>query len=887
MPVHETIQLDDSASCSVVVLGQEPRFISAIEDVFHGVERCRVEIIESEEALLNSLTAVHPDVLFLCEGPQLLDLYGLIFRIRQTNSAATLIVLLSSTAARPTNDYLRAGADDCVLEGDMFASHLHLSIKQGLNQLVQRKPFLRPFLSNIRAVSSDPVPIKTLQTGHVLLHYRILADLGQGGMGEVYKAEDLKLERNVAIKVLAKKITKNEDARRRLISEARAASALNHPNIVTIYSIEEWEGVFFICMEYVEGESLGSMLRKGPLPLEQVLKVGLHVSEALAAAHAIGVVHRDIKPGNIMITQRGQVKLLDFGLAKRMDSVEKILPASSSSPWQSPSDLTEDGQVMGTVSYMSPEQSRGESLDGRTDIFSLGCVLYEAATGVLPFDGATTWEVMDRVVNVEPAPPSRHRADIPPGFDTVLSRAMTKERANRYASAAEFAEALRELMGYISQNASLPKQELIAVLYFENLSGSQEEEYFRDGMTEDIILELSKIKDLKVLPRSAVVAYRNKPIPSQEIGRQLRASFLLTGSIRREGIKVRITTQLLDARTGHCVWSERYDRELRDVLMIQEDIARSIAQALRITLSPQEEKEIANKGIGNPDAYDYYLRGRNFVRRATHADLEFAMQMFQCAVALEEFALGYAGLSNVCALFYDWYEPDQQWIEKGLSAANASLALEPNLAEGLAARARIFWAQRKYEDAIRYARMAIEQKSDCEGAYWTLGQALFSIDRWQDVAVLSSAAIAASGDDYNVYVPLINAMGRLKQGDEEKKLRKLQMSVLKEQLHWVPEDVRARILLATNHAFFQERRQAAQELKKAVSLRPQDANLLYNAACTFGVMEMKKEALQHLEKAVANGFWNMEWVSRDPDLACLHGDPNFEKLLSERRKASQ
>ena len=350
---------------------------------------------------------------------------------------------------------------------------------------------------------------------------------------------------------------------------------------------------------------------------------------------------------------------------------------------------------------------------------------------------------------------------------------------------------------------------------------------------------------------------------------------------------MRIIAQLLDPTTGLSLWSERYDRELKDILDIQEEIARSIARALRITLSPQEDKAIARKPAGNPDAYDYYLRGRNFVRRATHADLGYAMQMFECAIELEKFALAYAGLSNVCALFYDWYEPQDHWIRKAMAAADSALALEEGLAAGLAARARISWAQRNHEAAILYARLALERKSDCEGAYWTLGQALFSTDRWQEVADLAPAAIAASGDDYNVYVPLINAMGRLGKTDEERKLRQAQNTVLKEQLHWVPEDVRARILLAINHAFFDEKTLAAQELQKAVSLRPQDANLLYNAACTFGLMGMKEESFTHLRRAVDNGFWNMEWVSRDPDLKCLHGDPDFQRFLETHKRRNQ
>jgi TolB-like protein/cytochrome c-type biogenesis protein CcmH/NrfG len=408
----------------------------------------------------------------------------------------------------------------------------------------------------------------------------------------------------------------------------------------------------------------------------------------------------------------------------------------------------------------------------------------------------------------------------------------------------------------------------------------QEDEYLRDGMTEDVITELSKIKDLRVYPRSSVLSYRDKPVTAQQIGLQLNASFVLSGTMRRADDRVRITVQLVETQTGHSVWAERYDRKLTDVFELQEEIARSIAQALRITLSPQEERAIASKPTENPQVYDYYLRGRNYTRRATRADLEFAIQMFEKAIELEpEFALSHAGLANVCGLFYDWYEQDDRWIQKGLDASERALALAPDLAEGLAARARIFWGQRKCEQAIEFARKAVERKFDCEGAYWIMGLAYFALERCEEGASLIQPALRASGDDYNVYVPFINILGYLKRDEENRKLRLQQMHVLKQQLEWVPEDVRARMLLSTNYAYFGNQTEAVQELQKAVALRPEDANLLYNAACTYGVLQMKREALEHVKKALKAGFHNRDWVGRDPDLLCLHDDPEFQNLI--------
>jgi len=489
-------------------------------------------------------------------------------------------------------------------------------------------------------------------------------------------------------------------------------------------------------------------------------------------------------------------------------------------------------------------------------------------------------EIVHEIGTADPSPPSSLQPALPPEFDLIIARALAKQKEDRFPTIRDFQEALINLK---SSHREKKPGVFVAVLFFEDLSGSKEEEYFRHGMTEDIITELSKIKDLTVLPRSAVLAYKDKPVTAQQIGQALQVSFVLAGSVRRSGTRVRINSQLLDASSGHSVWAERYDREMKDILDIQEEIARSIAQALRIQLSPQEEKAIASKPTANLQAYDYYLRGRNFVRRATHADLGFAMQMFESAIGIEtEFALAYAGLSNVCALFYDWYEPEERWVIKGLSIAETALALQPDLPEGHAARARILWAQRKYPEAIEHARIALQKKSDCEGAYWTLLQALFTSDRWQEAVDYASEALAASGDDYNIYVPLINSMGRLGRLGEVRNLRRKQMLVLRQQLQWVPEDVRARMLLATNCAFFGLEEEAVQELQKAVSLRPEDANLLYNAACTYSLLQLKAQAFDLFKNAVQQGFWNMEWAARDPDLSCLHRDPEFKKFIQEQ-----
>ncbi|MFQ5662499.1 MAG: protein kinase [Terriglobia bacterium] len=707
--------------------------------------------------------------------------------------------------------------------------------------------------------------------GQTISHYHIAAKLGEGGMGAVYRAEDTKLQRAVALKFLPTELAADAEARQRLVKEARAASRLNHPNIATIYEVGEAEGTPFIAMELVSGESLKEVLLRGALPAPQLLQVARQIAEGLNEAHQAGVLHRDIKPGNIMLDTKGRVKVLDFGLAvftgreRQKGETEENFISRTATQWS----------TGGTVPYMSPEQLRGEPTDARSDIFSFGVMLYECLAGRLPFWGETSIDVLHAILREPPRPLRGLVPDISPEWEQLVERCLEKDPAKRYRSMAQVLEALRRA----AVPATRPEKSL-AVLYFENLSGAKEDEYFRDGITEDIIVELSKIKELRVFPRSAVLAYRDKPVTAPQIGQQLNAAYVVGGSLRRAGNRLRITAQLVETRTGHSVWAERYDRQLEDVFAIQDEIAQNIARALRVMLTEKEKRAIEKVPTADVQAYDYYLRGRQFFHQMRKKGFDFARQMFARAIVIDPgYALAYAGVADCCSFLYMYWESIEANLKEADAASRKALELDPELAEAHASRGLAVSLIKQYDEARKEFETAIRLNPKLFEAYYFYARARFAEGKLGEAARLFEQACRVNPEDYQAPLLLGMVYSGLGRKAEAEGAYRRGLQVAEEYMELHPDDARALYLGAGALCQLGERGRSSEWARRALAMDPEDSGLLYNIACVYSLLGETEEAIDCLEKSITSGMGQKEWIENDPDLDALRRHPRFEALL--------
>jgi len=560
--------------------------------------------------------------------------------------------------------------------------------------------------------------------------YKILALLGRGGMGVVYRARDERLRREVAIKVLPASFAHDADRLRRFEQEAHATSALNHPNILTIYDIGAHEGAPFIVAELLEGEELRAQLESGALPARRALEYAQQITQGLAAAHEKGIVHRDLKPENLFVTKDGRVKILDFGLAKLRPPQPYVVDTGV--PTQKR--LTHPGTLMGTPQYMSPEQARGQEVDARSDLFSLGTVLYEMIAGSAPFTGATIADILVLILDKEPLPITHYSSDLPAELERIVSRCLAKQREQRYQSAKEMLADLMSLAADLAQPKAAKKTfPSIAVLPFVNISAEAENEYFCDGLAEELLNALAKLEALRVAARTSAFSFKGKEADVREIGRRLNVSTVLEGSVRKAGNRLRITAQLVNVADGYHLWSERYDRQMEDIFEIQDEIALAIMAALKIKLLGAEKAPVLKRYTENTEAYQLYFKGRYYYGKWNEEGWKKAIEYFKQAIDKEpNYAPAFAGLANsYLNLWWSFGQtaPDES-VTKAKAAATRALAIDSALAESHLSLARLkFWHEWDWMEADREFKKAIEINPNYAEAHDEYGLSLAVIGR--------------------------------------------------------------------------------------------------------------------------------------------------------------
>ena len=702
--------------------------------------------------------------------------------------------------------------------------------------------------------------------------YAIEREIGRGGMATVYLAQDLKHHRPVAVKLLHPHLAANLGPDR-FLREIQIAARLQHPHIVPLYDSGQAGDLLYYVMPYVSGESLRQRLeRETQLPLEDAARLARTVAVALDYAHRQQVVHRDIKPENVMLHE-GEALITDFGIAKAVSVAGKET-------------LTRTGMAVGTPAYMSPEQAGGEAeLDGRSDIYSLGAMLYEMLTGVPPFTGPTAQSIIAKLFTESALPIHERRDAVPEWLERSVMKSLAKAPAERYGTAAQFAQALTWPAGGSTPPGSPAggtAARSIAVLPFVNMSADPENEYFTDGISEEIINALTKIQALRVASRTSAFAFKGKNEDIGEIGRKLKVATVLEGSVRKAGLKLRVTAQLVNVADGYHLWSERYDRQLEDVFAIQDEIAENIVKALRVVLSEEEKRAIEKAPTESVQAYEYYLRGRQFFHQFRRTGIQFARRMFERAIEIDpKYALAYAGVADCCSFLYMYWDGSKANLESAESASRKGLELNPDLAEAHASRGFALSLRRQYSEAQGEFETAIRLNPKLYEAHYLYGRACLQEGKLEEAVRHYEDASRVRPEDFQALLLMQAALKGLGRYVEAEAAVRKGLQVAEKHLELNPDDARALYLGGGALVQLGERERGLEWTERALAIDPEDPAVLYNVACTYAFLGRTDDVIACLEKAIQHGFGHREWLENDSDLDSVRDDPRFQALLQK------